>query len=81
MLSDTPRNTLTLKFKSDIRNPVHWTTKLTDIKPQDLSRRNINNCIQNEWLRQWNTQLSNGMCPYALFPILTPEHCSTTHCH
>jgi len=52
MLSDTPRSTLTLKFKSDIRKLVHQTSKLTDIKPQDLSKRNINNCIQNKWLRK-----------------------------
>jgi len=73
MLSDTPRSTLTFKFKSDKRKLVHRTTKLADIKPQDLSKRNINNCIQNEWLRQWNAQLSNGMCSYGLLPILTPD--------
>ncbi|XP_067927987.1 uncharacterized protein [Watersipora subatra] len=74
MLSDTPCSILTLKLMSDIRKLVHRTTKLTELKPQDLSRSKINDCIHNEWIRQWNAQLTNDMCPYGLLPILTPEH-------
>ncbi|KAF6040038.1 hypothetical protein EB796_001645 [Bugula neritina] len=52
MLSDTPRSAITLKFMSDIKKLVHRTTKLTDLRPVDLTRHKITNCIQNEWTRQ-----------------------------
>lgn len=74
MLSDTPRSAITLKFMSDIKKLVHRTTKLTDLRPVDLTRHKITNCIQKEWTRQWNAQLANGMCPYGILPVLEPEH-------
>jgi len=74
MLLDAPQSALTLKFMSDIKKLVHQTTKLTDLQPVDLTRHNITNCIRNKWTRQWNAQLTTGMCSYGILSVLELEH-------